>query len=113
MILTKTTELGLNSILFLAQQPTGYLVNPQELAGRLHESPTYMAKVLRLLARADLIRSHRGAAGGFELIRAKENLTLLDVVEACQGPDPWQLLCGSSGGTGAPDVRISSGYART
>jgi DNA-binding IscR family transcriptional regulator len=45
-----------------------------------------MAKVLRLLARADLIRSHRGAAGGFELIRAKENLTLLDVVEACQGP---------------------------
>lgn len=86
MILNKTTELGLNSILFLAQQPTGYLVNPQELASRLGESPTYMAKVLRLLARADLIRSHRGAAGGFELIRAKENLTLLDVVEACQGP---------------------------
>lgn len=86
MILNKTTELGLQSILYLAQQGPGYLVNPQELAERLEESPTYMAKVLRLLARADLIRSHRGAAGGFELVRDKEHLTLLDVVEACQGP---------------------------
>jgi Rrf2 family protein len=86
MILTKTTELGLQSILFLAQQERGYLVNPQQLAERLEESPTYMAKVLRLLAQAGLVRSHRGAAGGFELVRSKESLTLLDVLEACQGP---------------------------
>lgn len=86
MILTKTTELGLQSILYLAQQPQGYLVNPQELASRLEESPTYMAKVLRLLARAELVRSPRGAAGGFELVRTQEHLTLLDLVEACQGP---------------------------
>lgn len=85
MILTKTTELGLQSILFLAQQRQGYLVNPQELAERLDESATYIAKVLRLLARAGLVRSHRGAAGGFELVRPKESLTLLDIVEACQG----------------------------
>jgi Rrf2 family protein len=86
MILNKTTELGLQSVLFLAQQPIGYLVNPQELAKRLGESPTYMAKVLRLLARGDLIRSHRGASGGFELIRSKEEISLLEIVEACQGP---------------------------
>ena len=86
MILNKTTELGLQSVLYLAQQPRGYIVNPQELAARMGESPTYMAKVLRLLARADLIRSHRGAAGGFELVRDQENMNLLDIVEACQGP---------------------------
>lgn len=86
MILTKTTELGLQGILFLAQQKKGYLVNPQELADRMGESSTYIAKVLRLLARAELIRSHRGVSGGFELVRSPESLTLLDIVEACQGP---------------------------
>lgn len=85
MLITKTTELGLQCVLFLAQQPQGRLVNPQEVADRLQESATYMAKVFRQLAQAGIIRSHRGAAGGFELARQPAQITLLAVVEACQG----------------------------
>lgn len=85
MIMTKTTELGLQSVLYLAQCPPGYLANPQEIADRLNESGAYIAKVLRLMTHSGIIRSHRGVSGGFELIRAKEDITLLDVVEACQG----------------------------
>ncbi|HMP75859.1 MAG TPA: Rrf2 family transcriptional regulator [Kiritimatiellia bacterium] len=84
--MNKTTELGLQSVLYMAQQPGGRLVNPQEIAEKLGESATYMAKVLRQLAQAGIIRSHRGAAGGFELARLPKQITLLDVVEACQGP---------------------------
>jgi len=84
--MNKTTELGLQSVMFLAQQCPGYLVNPHEMAKRLGESPTYMAKVLRLLARNGLVRSHRGASGGFELVRGKADISLLEIVEACQGP---------------------------
>lgn len=86
MLMTKTTELGLQCVLYMAQQPAQRLVNPQEVAERLDESATYMAKVLRQLTRAGIIRSHRGAAGGFELARQSKHITLLDVVEACQGP---------------------------
>ena len=85
MILTKTTELGLQSVLYMAQQQPGHLSNPQEIAGRLDESTAYTAKVLRLLAHAGIVRSHRGVAGGFELLRAPEAVTLLEIVEACQG----------------------------
>lgn len=85
MLMNKTTELGLQSVLFLAQQPEGRLVNPQEIADRLGESATYMAQVLRRLTQAGIIRSHRGAAGGFELARTPSDVTLLDIVEACQG----------------------------
>jgi Rrf2 family protein len=85
MILTKTTELGLQSVLYMAQQPPGYLVNPQEIAVRIGESSAYTAKVLRLLAHAGLVRSHRGVAGGFELTKLADQISLLEIVEACQG----------------------------
>lgn len=86
MLMTKTTELGLQSVLYMAQQPEQHRVNPQEIAERLGESAPYIAKVLRDLARAGIIRSHRGVAGGFELARPTHAISLLDVVEACQGP---------------------------
>jgi DNA-binding IscR family transcriptional regulator len=62
-------------------------VNPQELASRLHESPTYMAKVLRSAGPGGIgpvaPRRRGWLRAGAD---AKEHLTLLDVVEACQGP---------------------------
>ncbi|MCS6771238.1 MAG: Rrf2 family transcriptional regulator [Kiritimatiellae bacterium] len=105
MLMTKTTELGLQSVLYMAQQPEGHRVNPQEVAERLEESPSYLAKVFRQLALAGIIRAHRGASGGFELARAPSDITLLDVVEACQGavrgnycaevpPERVPLMCG-------------------
>jgi Rrf2 family protein len=85
MVMTKTTELGLQCALYLAQVPRGELANPQQIAEILGESATYIAKVLRQLAQSGIVRSHRGVAGGFELARDPASITLLDVVEACQG----------------------------
>lgn len=59
-------------------------------AGRLAElhgvSPTYLAKQLQALSRADLVRSTQGKAGGYVLTRAPTEITVLDVVEAIDGP---------------------------
>ncbi len=85
MIVTKTTELGLQCVLYLAQRRRGDLVNPLEIAQQFGESATYIAKVLRQLAHSGIVRSHRGASGGFELARDPASITLLTVVEACQG----------------------------
>lgn len=49
------------------------------------ELPT-VAKVLKPLARAGLVESFRGAAGGYRLARAAEDIPLIDVVEAIEGP---------------------------
>lgn len=88
MLLTKTTELAIQSLLYLAQQPDGYLANPSEIAERLQESQTYISKVLRQMAKSGMIRSRRGMAGGFELVRSPETITLLDIVEVSQGTIP-------------------------
>jgi Rrf2 family protein len=88
-VLTKTSELGLQSLLLLAvswdemtpQNPQP----PRHFASYLGSSPTYTAKVLAMLTRAGLLKSHRGQLGGFELARPPAQISLLEVVEACQG----------------------------
>jgi Rrf2 family protein len=85
MFLTRTSEIATGALLYLAMRPAGYLVNPGEIAAELDVAPAYTAKVLRTLAKAGMIRSRRGATGGFELVRSPNDLTLLEVVDLCQG----------------------------
>jgi Rrf2 family protein len=48
-------------------------------------SGSYLAKQLQALSRAGLVRSTQGQSGGYELTRAPEEITVLDVVEAVEG----------------------------
>lgn len=51
----------------------------------LGESPTYLAKVVRHLVKSGILEAEKGAKGGVRLHRAATEITLLHVVEACQG----------------------------
>ena len=44
------------------------------------------SKVLKLLTRADLLVSHRGAQGGYGLARPAASISVAEVVEALDGP---------------------------
>jgi Rrf2 family protein len=46
----------------------------------------FLSKVLQSLTRAGLITSHRGNTGGFELPPVHWNASILEIVEAVEGP---------------------------
>ena len=46
----------------------------------------HLAKIFQHLVRSRLLRSARGARGGFTLARRPGNITLLDIIEAVDGP---------------------------
>lgn len=84
-MLTRTSELAIQTMVYLARHGGDVPVAPKELAGRLDKSPTYLAKVTGHLVRADLLHAQRGAHGGVTLSRNPETITLMEIVEACQG----------------------------
>ncbi|MEX2606360.1 MAG: Rrf2 family transcriptional regulator [Kiritimatiellia bacterium] len=85
MLLTKTTEIAIQCLVLLSRMPKGTLITPQPISQTLGSSESYTSKILRTLAKADLLESHRGASGGFSLAREPRDITLLAVVEACEG----------------------------
>ncbi|MEU3960838.1 Rrf2 family transcriptional regulator [Streptomyces buecherae] len=62
---------------------------PAVRLAELHDvSGSYLAKQLQALSRAGLVNSVQGKAGGYELTRAPERISVLDVVEAVDGSRP-------------------------
>ena len=60
-------------------------VTSQEIAERRSIPEKYLVHILLQLKRAGLVRSLRGAQGGYLLARAPEEVRLLDIVEAIDG----------------------------
>jgi Rrf2 family protein len=55
------------------------------MAESLGESPTYLAKVTRHMVKAGILEAEKGVKGGVRLSKKPAAITLLEVVEACQG----------------------------
>ena len=84
-MLTKTTELAIQTLIHLVICEGGQPRSPRSIADELDLSPTYLAKVANQLVKGGILRAHRGALGGMTLARPASEVTLLEIVEACQG----------------------------
>lgn len=86
MRLTKACEYGLRAMIYLASQPADQVIFAREIAQSRDIPPAYLAKVLQMLARARLVRSHQGITGGFLLARPAHEIAVREIVEAIDGP---------------------------
>ncbi len=84
-MLTRTSLSAVRALTFLGLNRRDQPWSPRSMAEHLGESPTYLAKVVRHLVRAGILKAHRGVAGGVLLNRDPQDITLLAIVEACQG----------------------------
>ena len=58
----------------------------EAIAGRRHIPEKFLVHILLQLKRAGIVRSVRGAHGGYLLAHAPEEISLLDIVRAIDGP---------------------------
>jgi Rrf2 family protein len=84
-MITKTSLLATRALLFLATENQAVALSPRNIAVQLGESQAYLAKVLRSLVKAGILRAEHGSRGGVLLNRRATEITLLSIVEACQG----------------------------
>ena len=64
--ISEAATLALHTLALLASRP-GVILSTHKIAKRLEASEAHLAKVLQRLARMGLVRSIRGARGGFVL----------------------------------------------
>jgi Rrf2 family protein len=77
---------GLRAMIELAAQPEGKPVLMGELADAEGLSRKYLHALLSSLRAAGLVRSMRGAHGGYVLARPASQITARDIVEVLEGP---------------------------
>ncbi len=86
MQITKQADYAVRAVLYLAQLGTGNRAATSKIAKEKHIPPSFLAKIVSQLSIAGLLHTSRGARGGVTLARAPEKITLLEVVEAIDGP---------------------------
>ncbi|WP_218081097.1 RrF2 family transcriptional regulator [Anthocerotibacter panamensis] len=86
MQVNRSTDYALRAMTFLASQPEGMIFMVNEIAVDQGVPPKFLARILQLLHKAHLVESHRGIRGGFQLARIPQQITVLHVLEAVEGP---------------------------
>jgi Rrf2 family protein len=86
MQITRQADYAVRAVLYLAQLKPGQRVSTAEVSREQHIPLTFLAKIVAQLGPAGVLRTTRGAHGGISLARPAETLSLLEVVEAIDGP---------------------------
>lgn len=84
--LTRDGEYAVRAVLYLASQPEGKISLVSEISESQDVPKSYLSKIMQHLTKAGLVRSRRGAKGGFSLARPAGEITLRETIEAIEGP---------------------------
>ncbi len=85
MKLSRPVDYALRACVDMALQED-YLTDVGSIARRQGMSSAYLAKIVRRLARAGIVVTSRGVNGGVRLVVNPDKLTVLQVMEAVDGP---------------------------
>jgi Rrf2 family protein len=82
--LSEAASIAIHSMVLIARAENG--INVIKIGEQTGFSKNHIAKVLQRLVKSDMLKSVRGPAGGFSLKKNPEDITLLEVYEAIEGP---------------------------
>ena len=108
MRLSSKSQYGLKACFILSKHYESRCISASTLEKEIAVSNKYIEKIMRMLSYAGIIQAVRGAAGGYKLARAPQEITIGDVVRAlednmeiadcitascrCAAGDVWRML---------------------
>ncbi|HOK09357.1 MAG TPA: Rrf2 family transcriptional regulator [Candidatus Hydrogenedens sp.] len=82
---SKTTITAIQALAYIAIHQKEKPVSHIELTKYIPVSTSYLSKIMTLLTKARFLNAHRGPSGGFMLSVPPDQITLLEIVETCEG----------------------------
>jgi Rrf2 family protein len=86
MLQSTASAMAIRASLFLALQPRGTLSPVRKIANHTGLPEPYLAKIVRQLTSAGLVRAFRGPGGGIALVQLPRAISLWSIVRAIEGP---------------------------
>ena len=86
MQITRQADYALRAMINLARLDPTKRAATSQIAEEQRIPPSFLAKIISQLSIAGLIHTSRGARGGVSMARLPENVNVLEVVEAIDGP---------------------------
>ncbi len=94
MLMTRASEYALLALVVLAKSSVS--MDSDTLSKELNISKSFLSKILQSLTRHQILQSFKGVNGGFELIKDKNEITILEVMRAVEGKGPAVFDCSPS-----------------
>jgi len=86
MQITRQADYAVRAVLYLSQIGADQRAATSQIAQEQQIPPSFLAKIVSQLSVAGLLQTSRGARGGVSLAKEPEQISLLEVVEAIDGP---------------------------
>jgi Rrf2 family protein len=106
MKLTRASNYALQALSYLLEQSADKSVASHVVAEARGIPERFLLKVLQPLVSAGVLRSVKGPNGGYRLARTAKQITLLEVIEAVDGPIRGAAPAVGKDGAGALDKRL-------
>lgn len=92
--LSRTVDYAVRATIQLAQTEATSPIPCSQLAKDGQMPERFLLQILRNLVTHGILRSTRGVDGGYSLQRSPEQISLLDVIEAIEGPQAVEATLG-------------------
>ena len=86
MRISRSTGYALLATCYIARYSDKNIVSSQSISREYDIPLEYLLKILQQLVRGNILRSKRGPRGGFSLAKPAKKITVLQVIEAADGP---------------------------
>jgi Rrf2 family protein len=94
MLITRASEYAILSLILLSKSESPQ--DSERLSRELSISKSFLAKILQLLAKNKILKSFKGAHGGFVLAKAPKEISMLQIMSSVEGKAPAVFDCAAS-----------------
>ncbi|MCC6962075.1 MAG: Rrf2 family transcriptional regulator [candidate division Zixibacteria bacterium] len=90
-MITNRSYYGISALVYLAVNSRGKYIGVREIAARQNLPIRFLELVFSRLRSSEIVKSTRGAAGGYQLSRSPEEISLAEIITVCEGSAEFVL----------------------
>jgi Rrf2 family protein len=113
MRISRSTGYALLAVGYIAKNQGKKTVLSQDISKQYDIPLEYLLKILQQLVRANVLHSKRGPRGGFSLAKPTKQITMLEMIEAVDGPMTGQLNIAEQAGGEKFSVKTEQVYKKS